>query len=272
MSIGYFLHAQFLHSKMPVPPTLLTELQQQASAERLQRAMRYRQDDDKARCLLAERLLRQAFSKQGIAKSQQQMGKNEFGKPVLLSYKKSSETYSEKGAEQCADTAQQTCHFNVSHFNISHSGEWVVCALDNKPIGIDVEQMSKQRTLDIANNGGYDKLFTKMEKDYLTNSQNNHPKNNLSNNLHDTITERFYRLWTLKESYLKAIGTGLSQSLQSFSIEVINAHEARLWLADKLQTDWYFYSFKLDENHYCSICSQTPIKVEKFSFIGMDDI
>ena len=26
------------------------------------------------------------------------------------------------------------------HFNISHSGRWIVCAVDSKPIGIDIEK------------------------------------------------------------------------------------------------------------------------------------
>ncbi len=35
------------------------------------------------------------------------------------------------------------------HFNISHSGRWIVCAVDSKPIGIDIEKM-KPGTIDIA--------------------------------------------------------------------------------------------------------------------------
>jgi 4'-phosphopantetheinyl transferase len=27
------------------------------------------------------------------------------------------------------------------HFNISQSGNWVVCATDNHPVGIDIEQI-----------------------------------------------------------------------------------------------------------------------------------
>ncbi len=52
----------FQHIQLPVDQSELQSLQQQATAERLQRAMRYRQDDDKARCLLAEKLLRQALN------------------------------------------------------------------------------------------------------------------------------------------------------------------------------------------------------------------
>ncbi|HLG55480.1 MAG TPA: 4'-phosphopantetheinyl transferase superfamily protein [Vicinamibacterales bacterium] len=36
----------------------------------------------------------------------------------------------------------------------------------------------------------------------------------------DDRTHRFLQLWTLKESFIKAIGTGLSQPLESFSFEL----------------------------------------------------
>ncbi len=216
--------------ELPVKPGLLTDLQQQATPERLEQAMRYRQDEDKARCLLGERLLVQALTEQGIAQDEQKITRNEFGKPVLVN-----------SVKDC-------------HFNISHSGEWVVCAIDNQLIGIDVEQIRKQRSMDIADNGGYDKLFTAMELDYLKNHQQG------------TITQRFYRLWTLKESYLKAVGTGLTQSLQSFSVEIIDKHHARLWLAGELQPDWYFYSFEPAEGYCCSVCSKELVDTDKIFF------
>jgi 4'-phosphopantetheinyl transferase len=49
------------------------------------------------------------------------------------------------------------CEFiNNFHFNVSHSGDWVVCAVDNKPIGIDIEKISKI-DLDISKNFFSDK-------------------------------------------------------------------------------------------------------------------
>ncbi|MCL0028295.1 hypothetical protein M1M88_01070 [Peptococcaceae bacterium] len=32
---------------------------------------------------------------------------------------------------------------NDLYFNVSHSGEWVVCAIHHHPIGIDIEQVKK---------------------------------------------------------------------------------------------------------------------------------
>ena len=77
-------------------------------------------------------------------------------------------------------------------FSLSHSGEWAVCALDASPVGIDIE---RRRPLKAAIAERY---FSSDEAAYL-------------NTL--TAEERekeFFRLWTAKESLLKAMGTGLS--------------------------------------------------------------
>ncbi len=84
------------------------------------------------------------------------------------------------------------------YFNISHSGNWIVCIVGNVPVGTDIEQI-RPIQLELIS-----QLFS-MEEVMDLNSK--------------TIIERinyFYDLWTLKESYVKAIGTGLSTSLNSF--------------------------------------------------------
>ncbi|MBE7169182.1 MAG: 4'-phosphopantetheinyl transferase superfamily protein [Williamsia sp.] len=88
------------------------------------------------------------------------------------------------------------------HFNLSHSGCWVACAIDNSEVGIDVEEI---RQIDFSVAWSF---FSSAEYEDL---------------MHRDESERlsyFYELWTLKESYVKAIGKGLSEPLPSFSIQV----------------------------------------------------
>ena len=92
-------------------------------------------------------------------------------------------------------------------FNISHSYEKVVLALSDEEIGIDIEKILNPNLKII------DRFFTEMEKKYIF-MDNNYIK----------IKERFYIIWTLKESYLKYKGTGLSEKLSSFNIDIINYH------------------------------------------------
>lgn len=87
---------------------------------------------------------------------------------------------------------------NNFHFNISHSGSLVALVYDEKPMGIDIEKIVNRDT-SLAN-----RFFTNEERDYINNSKNK--------------LESFYKIWTLKESYVKAIGKGLKKDLASFSI------------------------------------------------------
>lgn len=79
------------------------------------------------------------------------------------------------------------------HFSLSHSGNWAVCALSDAPIGVDVEQYRDKEFLSLA-----DRFFTREEYERLRQC----PKSE-----RETL---FFRLWTEKESLLKAAGTGLS--------------------------------------------------------------
>lgn len=82
------------------------------------------------------------------------------------------------------------------HFSLSHSGEWAVCALGESPLGIDIERRREVRAAALAA-----RYFTPWEAALVK---------RLSG------VERqaaFFRLWTAKESVLKAEGTGLSGGL-----------------------------------------------------------
>ncbi|MBU3219487.1 4'-phosphopantetheinyl transferase superfamily protein [Clostridium algidicarnis] len=134
---------------------------------------------DKIRTIIGEILIRTIIvQKLKISNKYIEFNKNQYGKPYLKDHPK----------------------FN---FNISHSGEYVLCAVDNKPIGIDVEEVKHIEFEEIAKS-----FFTVNELDYIVNQDFNFRLN------------RFYEIWSLKESYIKCCGKGLSIPLKSFSIEV----------------------------------------------------
>ena len=87
------------------------------------------------------------------------------------------------------------------HFNLSHSGSWVVIAYGESPVGVDVEQIRMEAGKEnIAR-----RHFTPEEQEYLFSAG-------------EENGERFFEIWTAKESYLKYLGTGLRRSLNSFSV------------------------------------------------------
>lgn len=86
-------------------------------------------------------------------------------------------------------------------FNLSHSGEWTVIAISDNEVGVDVQQV-KPVDMRLAK-----RFFTEDEWRQTESAG-------------DGATELFYRLWTVKEAYLKALGTGLNRPLNTFSVKL----------------------------------------------------
>ena len=91
--------------------------------------------------------------------------------------------------------------FSDVYISISHAGNYAAAAVSSLPVGVDIETIRKCRP------GICKKCFTAEEAD-LVFSQNSGEETDLV----------FSRLWTRKESYIKAIGKGLAQSLSEFSV------------------------------------------------------
>ena len=87
------------------------------------------------------------------------------------------------------------------HFNLSHSGSWVVIAYGESPVGVDVERIR----MDSGKENIARRHFTREEQEYVFSAG-------------EENGERFFEIWTAKESYLKYLGTGLRRSLNSFSV------------------------------------------------------
>lgn len=85
-------------------------------------------------------------------------------------------------------------------FSISHSGCMAVCAFSDAEVGCDIEEI-KKADLSIA-----ERFFAKREREY-TKAQGGKEQ-----------AERFFRIWTLKESLIKATGEGLSRAFTETEI------------------------------------------------------
>lgn len=88
------------------------------------------------------------------------------------------------------------------HFSLTHSGRWVAIAWGPAPVGLDVEQFR----MDEGKENIARRFFCPDEQAYVFAAQG------------EERTRRFFRLWTMKESYLKYRGTGLKMPLTSFSV------------------------------------------------------
>ena len=88
-------------------------------------------------------------------------------------------------------------------FNVSHSGRHGLIALASKGrVGVDVEERSSNRNLDAC----IRLLFAPDEQAEFKDVSE------------QAKVERFYRIWTLKEALIKAVGAGLSIDTAKFEV------------------------------------------------------
>ncbi len=157
-------------------PKYLSCLKGYLSEGEQEKINRFRKWQDAQRSLVGRILMRcLVLHYSPVAIEHITFGTNEYGKPYLKGF-----------SDLC--------------FNISHSGQWVVGAIDKGKVGIDIEEIN-EIDLKIA-----DRFFSSAECRQLYSQPANQR------------LSYFFDLWTLKESYIKAVGQGLSLGLGSFTI------------------------------------------------------
>lgn len=123
-------------------------------------------------------------------------------------------------------------------FSISYSKEIIVIATDIDDIGVDIEYIKP-----ISEYRDMLDFFMDSEKSLLLKSKG---KDRL---------EKFYELWTLKESYLKALGLGLEYPLNKFGFDIA---EERAFLSQAIDNEskWNFMRYSFYQKYKCAICSK----------------
>ncbi|WP_156856524.1 4'-phosphopantetheinyl transferase superfamily protein [Oceanobacillus sp. AG] len=138
-------------------------------------------------------------------------------------------------------------------FNISHSNEFIAIAISDRNIGIDIE-----KNIDLDYEELAMSFFTKQEYNYISTSPN--------------VKESFFKIWTLKESYLKAIGTGLHTPLNSFYFSLQDDNEIILLHKDCDNEKFYFHNVVIQNNYHLSVCSTKEIKdlkIQKYNQVEL---
>jgi 4'-phosphopantetheinyl transferase len=90
-------------------------------------------------------------------------------------------------------------------FNLSHSGDLVAYAVSDRPVGIDIERIRSMNLSGIIQRFFAPSEFAAWQK--------------LPESEQETA---FFRTWTIKEAYLKAIGTGLHTPLSEVEVSMDN--------------------------------------------------
>ncbi len=219
------IHEDDVHVWLTFPdeihdPEILTAYQDIMDKEEKEKCRRYKFEDARHACLITRALARSVLSRY-TEKSPESwaFSRNTHGKPEIV-------------------TDRSTPPLR---FNLSHTKGLIACAVTlGHDIGIDIENTTaKSVNLDVA-----DRFFSPAEVKKLRSFPVSEQKN------------RFFDYWTLKESYVKARGKGLSFHLDQFSFLLTQNRPLGI-MFDKGINDnpeaWCFFRLKPTGDHIAAV-------------------
>lgn len=132
------------------------------------------------------------------------------------------------------------------HFNLSHSGEYVLLATSSLPIGADIERIRERLPKGLV------RILSKEEEEILESL----PK--------QEQPALFFRFWTRKESFVKAIGGRIF--VKPFLLSMVEKGQ----LVERYE-DFHFYDFPIN-GYALSLCSKECVYAEKMQFFSFSNL
>ena len=198
----------------------ISAYQKLMTPEELEKAERFHFEKDRHQHIITRALVRTTLShyEDDINPADWRFSKNKYGRPEISSPQSHS-----------------------LRFNLSHTDGLIACAVVIKQdIGIDVENIGRQAGgIDIAN-----RFFSTQEVQDLDAVPESQKR------------ERFFDYWTLKESYIKARGMGLSLPLDQFSFHLSDNKPIRISFNPQLEDNpnqWQFWKLQPTLQHKLAI-------------------
>lgn len=158
-------------------------------------------------------------------------------------------------------------------FNVSHQGDYVVLAGSTKQnIGVDTMKIEPPANKNLSE---FFRLMKRQMSDHEWSTINSYP----------TEAQQiacFYRLWCLKESYVKNIGVGITIALHKISFDIKSplkvgqiVTDTNLNVNNVLKSDWRFEETLLDEKH--AVATSLQVKDESiapavYDLLSFDEI
>jgi 4'-phosphopantetheinyl transferase len=125
------------------------------------------------------------------------------------------------------------------HFNLTHSGSHILCASADTPLGIDAESPGP------IDEAVWDLALSPDEYRVMHNCP-----------IEDR-SQRFITLWTVKESFAKALGMGLELSFTDLTIQD-RPEGITLLRRDEPIPDWTFHRGRLASSLTWCLCCRSP--------------
>ena len=138
------------------------------------------------------------------------------------------------------------------YFNISHSGDYVVVSVSDFETGVDIERLRLNK-MKVA------KRFFSDEE--IRNIQ-----------MSEEPDARFSRYWSLKEAYLKYIGTGLTRELNSFTVKEIKNDSYSISEKDSEIKELKIFHQRINRNYFLSVCHRAAEKDIWLQHVELSDL
>ena len=123
----------------------------------------------------------------------------------------------------------------VAHFNLSHSAGTAILAIsEDVEVGCDLEQVRPIDHLGLARRYFHAAEVAAIEGSADAGAQ----------------ALAFFRIWTLKEAFVKALGTGLSIPLDRFAVSIAESSPALVLRPSGTARAWWLHQAVLP-NGYC---------------------
>lgn len=161
------------------------------------------------------------------------------------------------------------------NFNISHQGNYAVLAGEVGDVAVGIDIM----TVDYKSGDRLTEFLRLMKKQFSIEEWNILKKPEYSE---QEVCRMFYRLWCLKESYLKATGMGLTESLKdvSFVIKEEKLLESKftvsteVFVCGELLKNWSFHEIIIDNDTFVAVALSPPCEplTDEFQFLTFDEL
>ncbi len=131
---------------------------------------------------------------------------------------------------------------NKIHFNISHRGGLSALAFSfSSEIGIDVEKIDPDFNVDQISKA----FFSRDENRYL-------------NDFPFGPNKKFYMLWTRKEAFLKALGTGIAECPGVEVFRRANDFNPKIPIPGIGDRDYFLYTFEYQDHYMITTAQNSP--------------
>ena len=197
------------------------------SADEIQRASRFRFANDRNEYVVARGALRVLLgSYRNVPPQDLRFAYSEYGRPYLI-----------------GDSPPQALEFNVSH----SGGIALLAFAQERKIGIDVEKVRRNfATGEIA-----ERFFSRAERAALRELPQ------------EQRHEAFFRCWTRKEAFIKALGEGLSHPLDQFDVSLAPGAPAAILSTRpdaREATRWMLWNIEAPVDYAAALAAESNCK------------